>query len=134
MTLHDGLALIITLSDDIPADAATGSPVHFTVAKDLEAGDGVSIRRGASVKGEIAQEGKKKFLGIGGKMMFRLLSVESADGKSLALRATLTHRESAQAWRPIESGGRNRPKGVAATAGSQYPAYIDGDQTVTVRK
>lgn len=130
--VRDGLPLSITLADDIPAGAAKGGRIRFTVSKDCPIDDAVAIHRGASVVGEIAQESKKKFLGRG-KMMLGLLTVEAAPGQTLNIRATPTHRDG-QLWRPADFGGLKLSKGIAAAAGTQYVAYIDGDQTVKVPK
>jgi hypothetical protein len=44
-----------------------------------------------------------------------------------------TPEKDEESKRPVETGAK-KPKEVAATAGTEYVAYVDGDQTVTVRK
>ena len=55
--------LSILLAADIPAGIEPGTPVRFTVAKDLKVGDMVVIAKGASVTGSIVDAGGKKILG-----------------------------------------------------------------------
>jgi serine/threonine protein kinase len=134
VTVPDGSPLSITLMEDIPSDAPKGTPLHFTVSDDFSIGKSVVIRKGAPVKGEIAQEAKKKFHILGTKMMLSLLTAEAVDGQSLNVRAAPAHGSDSQMWRPVELGGHARMKGVAAVAGTPYAAYINGDQTVSVPK
>ena len=134
VSIHDGTALIISLTADIPADAAAGTQIRFTLAKDLDVDGHVVARTGATATGEIVQENKKKFLGIGGKMMFRLLTLETGGAQSLKIRATPARRANTEPIRPVDASGRAHPKGVVAVAGTQYVAYIDGDQTLTQGK
>jgi serine/threonine protein kinase len=134
VTVPDGSPLSITLMEDIPADAPKGTPLHFTVSDDFSVGNSVVIRKGAPVKGEIAQEVKKKFHVLGTKMMLSLLTAEAVDGQSLNVRATPARGSDSQMWRPVDLGGHARMKGMAAVAGTPYVAYINGDQTVSVRK
>jgi len=134
VTIPDGSPLSLTLADDIPASAPVGTPIHFTVSKDLEVGGTVVIHKGALATGEIAQEAKKKLLVFGGKMMMRLITVEAADGHSLNIRATPARRADGPSWRPVDAVGLARPKGMAAAAGTQYLGFIDGEQTATAKK
>jgi serine/threonine-protein kinase len=132
--LADGLPFRITLADDIPADAQKGTELRFTVTTDVHAEDALVIQQGATARGEIADGGKKKFLVIGGKMTFRLLTADAVDGHSVKIRATPARRAGGEAKHAVEVGGRRRSRGIAATAGTDYMAYIDGDQTVSIRK
>jgi serine/threonine-protein kinase len=134
IAIPDGSPLSVTLADDIPDDTPVGTPIRFTVSKDVQVGGAVAIPRGASVKGEIVQEGKKKFLVLGAKMMMRLTTVDAADHHTLNVRATPTRRADGRLWRAVDLGGGKRSKGMAAVAGTQYIAYVDGDQSVTVQK
>jgi hypothetical protein len=49
------------------------------------------------------------------------------------VRATAV-RGTGQSRRPVDTGTAKKTKDVAASAGTEYQAYIDGDQSVTVRK
>jgi serine/threonine-protein kinase len=134
ITLVDGLPVGVTLAEDIPANSPAGTPIRFTVTKNFEVAGVVVIPKGAAATGEIAQEGKKKFLGFGGKMMMRLLTASAADDQNLKLRATPKASPTGPSARPVEQGGHARPKGVAAVAGTEYVGYLDGNQNVTVQK
>ena len=59
VTLTDGMPFSITLAEDIPQNAEEGTPLHFTVAKDVRVGDLVVIAKGAAVTGAIAQAARK---------------------------------------------------------------------------
>jgi hypothetical protein len=124
----------VTLADDIPDDTPAGTPIRFTVSKEVQVGGAVAIPKGALVKGEIVQANKKRFLVLGGKMMMRLTTVEAADGHSLNVRTTPTRRADGRLWRPVDQGSGKRLKGVAAVAGTPYVAYVDGDQRVALEK
>ena len=65
--------------------------------------------------------------------MFRLRDVDSVGGGKLELRAMPAHRgeDSREA---IEIAGAKHRKDVAAAAVGEYAAYVEGDQTVAVRK
>jgi hypothetical protein len=134
ITLVDGLPVGVTLAEDIPANSPAGTPIRFTVTKNFEVAGVVVIQKGAAATGDIAQEGKKKFLGFGGKTMMRLLSVTAAGDQNLKLRATPKPNPAGISERSVEQGGRARPKGVAAVAGTEYVGYLDGNQNVTVQK
>jgi serine/threonine protein kinase len=128
--VSDGLPIAIKLAEDIPSDAQPGRPLRFTVASDVRVGDSVVLAKGAVVTGEIAGAGKKKFLGMGGKTTFRLMTAIAADGHPLQLRST----PKGDARRPVDAGSRKRGKDLLADAGTDYVAYVDGDQSVMIRK
>jgi len=134
ITLVDGLAVAVTLAEDVPLNSPAGTPIHFTVSKDFEVAGAVVIQKGAPATGAVAQEAKKKFLGFGAKMMMQLLTVNAAGGQSLKLRATPKPSPAGPSTRPVEQGGRERPKGIVAIAGTQYIGFLDGNQNVTVEK
>ncbi len=136
VTIPDGAPLQIILSADVPADAAEGQPLRFTTAQDFRAGDTVVIAKGALVTGAIAEVGgKKKFLGIGGsKATFRLMQVDGVDGHKLNIRALPSKQAGGASQRPLEPAGKKPPKELIAAAGTEYIGYIDGEQTVSVKK
>lgn len=129
----DGTPFSILLSADIPAQAEPGTPLRFTVAKDFKAGDTVVIAKGALVTGSIVDAGGKKFLGIGSKMTLRVDQTESTAGQKIALRAAPTRRAEGTV-RPVETGVKSKSKDIAASEGTEYIAYIDGEQKVSVKK
>ena len=134
VTVTDGTPIRITLAADIPADAPEQQPVRFKATEDFRAGDTVVIAKGASVTGAIVDAGKKKFLGMGGKMTFQLIEADAVTGKKLKVRATAGKRADGPPVRPVEGANQKHAKDVAAEAGAEYIAYIDGDQTVSVKK
>jgi len=133
----DALPFVIVLGQDVPSDAPEGTALNFTVSEGLKIDDKTVIAKGAAVTGTITGEsGKKKFLGIGGghKLMFRLAQAEAVDGKKLAVRALAGRSEEGVTVRPVDIGKGSKTKGYAAMQGTLYVAYIDGDQTVAVKK
>jgi hypothetical protein len=77
--------------------------------------------------------GKKSILGRTGKPTFRLTQADAVDGSKLKVRAVPGRRSHDKAERSIEPAGY-RGKELLAPAGSQYLAYVEGDQTVIVKK
>jgi cytoskeletal protein RodZ len=137
VAVSDALPFVIVLGQDVPSDATEGMALSFTVSEGLKIGDKTVIAKGATVTGTVAGEsGKKKFLGIGGghKMMFRLVQAEAVDGKKLAVRAIAGRSEEGVTVRSFDTGKGSKAKGYAAMQGTAYVAYVDGDQTVAVRK
>jgi len=124
VVLGDALPIRLTLAEDIPKDAAEGDPVRFRVAHDVRVEDTVVIPRGAEAIGVIVDGAKKKILGIGGKMTFRLERVDAVNGRKVTIRATPSPNRNGISKRSLKP----------ATAGTEYLGYIDGSNTVTVRK
>ena len=131
LAVLSGLPVVITLMNDIPNDPAKGTPIRFQVKQDFTVNGSTAIRAGAVVTGEVAGV-KKGILGFGGKATFRLFTVDAVDGSRIALRAA-PGDPGEKAERVIEPSGR-RDKSRLAPAGTEYIAYIDGAQSVTVRK
>jgi hypothetical protein len=133
VNVADAMPFSITLAEDVPADAEEGRALHFTVVDALKVGDTVVIAKGASVTGSVVEAGKRKTFG-GNKMTFRLLQVDAVDGKKLNVRSEPSRGKDGPAKRPIDAGAKGKTKEIAAAAGSQYVGYVEGDQTVSVRK
>jgi serine/threonine protein kinase len=128
-----GLPFPITLMEDVMPDAQPGQALRFQAAKDFLVGPALVIARGAAVTGQIVSAGKKKILGRTGKPAFRLMQADAVDGSKLKVRAVPGRRSDDKAERSIEPAGY-RGKELLAPAGSQYLAYVEGDQTVIVKK
>ena len=126
-----GVPFEITLMEAVPNDPAPGMPLHFQAAKDYHVSGAVVIAKGAVVTGEILA-GKKGILGRAAKPMYRLTTVDAVDGTKLKIKST-PGRSDDKNERSIEPPG-HRGKENLAPAGSNYLAYFDGDQTVTVKK
>ncbi len=86
VTIPDGLPLSIRLAEDIPTDAASGTPLRFTLTRDFRVDDATVAKAGAAVTGAVVEGARKKFLGST-KITFRLNDVETSNGK-IAIRAT----------------------------------------------
>jgi len=135
VTLTDGMPFSITLAEDIPQNAEEGRPVRFTVARDVRVGDLVVIAKGATVTGAIVQAAHKGTFGIGGsKMTLRLLVADAVDGHKYRVRAQSARSSDGKNERPVEINVKPKNKDLAADAGTEYIAYIDGDVTVSVKK
>ncbi len=136
MTIADNTGFSVVLTEAIPGNAKKDLPVRFTVASDVVVmGDKVILPKGTVVMGAIVDERKKGALGtgLGGqRMTFKLVQIETPDQK-LKVRAEPTKNSA----HPVEDSVNGKVKATdaaAAPAGTQYSAYIDGDQTVFVRK
>jgi hypothetical protein len=129
----DGTPFSILLTADIPVGIEPGTPVRFTVANDLKIGDNVVIAKGAGVTGSIVDAGGKKFLGMGSKMTLRVDQTESTAGQKINLRAA-PNRRAEGTTRPVETGVKSKSKDIVASQGTEYIAYIDGEQKVNVKK
>lgn len=130
VVLGDALPVRLVLDEDIAADSAEGDPVRFRVGHDVQVDDTVVIRRGAPAVGAIVDGAKRHVFGLGGKITFRLDTVEAVDGHMVNLRATQANRTESK--RSVSNGRHTRE--VAAFAGEQYTGFIDGANAVTVTK
>ena len=134
LVVPDGKPFNITLSEDVPSKLTAGQKIGFTVTNDVKVGEVVVLAKGTAVAGEVVEAGdSKKFLGViggKGKASFKLANVEAVGGAKVAIRATPAHSDKAD--HPIELQG-NKSKDVLAHAGAEYLAYVNGDQTVTIK-
>jgi serine/threonine protein kinase len=135
VTLTDGIPFSIALAEDIPQNAEEGRPLRFTVSKDVRVGELVVIAKGATVTGAIGQAARRGTFGIGGaKMTLRLLVAEAVDGKKYRVRAQSARSAVGKTDRQVEPPAKPKNKDLAAAAGTEYLAYIDGDVTISVKK
>jgi serine/threonine-protein kinase len=131
VAIPDGLPVAIRLAEDLAADAEPGAIMHFTTIHDLKIGDNVVIPAGAHVVGEVVDGAKKKFLVVATKITFRLKNVEVPGGGRITLR--VTPKDSGDFKRSIAAPSMPKhAKEVAAPAGTEYTAYTEGGQSVTV--
>jgi len=87
------------------------------------------------VTGKVVAAGGKKFLGMGGsKTSYELEKVEGVDGKKLNVRALAGRNADGAALHAFETPNGRKAKGYAALQGTEYIAYTEGDQTVSVQK
>lgn len=137
VTVGDALPFRIVLAADVLSDAPEGQPLRFTVVDGLQVDNYTVIAKGAVVTGAVTGEtGKKKILGMGSgsKLTFRLLQVDTVDGKKINVRAMAGRRAEGPTIRTFETPKNSKTKGLAAPQGTEYIGYIDGEQTVSVRK
>jgi hypothetical protein len=137
VAVNDGLPFRIVLAADVPSDAPEGQALSFTAVDGLKVDDNVVIAKGASVTGAITGEtGKKKILGIGSgsKRTFRLLEASAVDGKKVNVRCMSGRRADGPTLRIFETVKSSKVKGLSAAQGTEYIAYIDGTQAVSVHK
>jgi serine/threonine-protein kinase len=134
VVVPDGQPFPMLLSADIMKGMDAGAPVRFTVEQDFKVGDNVVVAKGAVVTGSIVDTGGNRILGMGAKMSLRIDQTESTAGQKIALRALGARKPDGITTRPAEAKGGSKAKDVVASAGSEYYAYIDGEQKVTVKK
>jgi serine/threonine-protein kinase len=134
ITVTDASPVPIQLAADVPADITEGQPIRLVASRDFRVGDNVVIAKGSAVIGEIVEAGKKKFMGMGGKVTFKVTKVEAADGHQVNLRATPGKSTDGPPRRAVEVPNQKHGKDVIAAAGAEYIAYVDGNQTVTLKK
>jgi len=134
VTVNDALPFRIVLTEDVAANGQEGQALRFSVVDGFKVGDTMVIPPGATVTGSVTSEAGKKFLGIGNKMTFRLLQADAVDGQKISVRCKSGKQANGPTTRPFDTGKNPKTKGLAASQGTEYIAYIDGDQTVTARK
>ena len=132
VSVADGTPIGLTLDEDIPIDADEGHPLHFTVTSDLKASEGVVIAKGSKAVGAIYSREKRKkiIMKRGDRVSFQLASVTGANGAKLKIRATPQKKAGDDSYRAIDS----KSKEMAAVKGTQFIGYVDGAQTVTVKR
>ncbi len=134
VTLADGKPFEIVLAADIPSNAAAGSQLRFTVKNAVRSDDGVIvIAKGAPVTGQIAQAGKRRLFGSS-KATLRLLTVQAVDGKTYKVRALSARNGDDEPERSVETSTKPKSDDMAASAGAEYIAYVDGEMRVSVRQ
>ena len=136
--LNDGWPFRIALQEDVPSNASVGHTVRFRVVDGLKSGDVIVIAKGAIVIGSVAAVGgKRNFFGERSKVRFRLISADSVDDSKINVRATPAAHEDTVETRPFETPNgskESKDKNVIAASGTEYIAYVAGEQTVHVHK
>jgi serine/threonine-protein kinase len=129
----DGTPFRIALAEAIPTDANIGRPLRFNLLDDFRVQGVLVVAKGVLVYGEITETPKKKFLGIGnGKLSFSLSKTHTTSGTLLSVRAVANVRDDGERQRPVDNGVKSGSKDIAAATGTEYIAYIDNTQNVTV--
>ena len=127
ITLYGGLPVPLTLTEEVPANPAAGTPLRLEVDEDVRIGPMLLIAKGSAVTGEVVA-GRPGGGGRAPRPMFRLSTVEAADGTKVKLRSA-PGRSTEQTDYPLLSfGGRGRGESLAV--GTKLLGYVDGDQSV----
>ena len=133
--LNDGLPFRIALVENVPIDAEVGRPLRFRVLDGVRSGDATVIAKGSIVTGSIVDlGGKRKFFGERSKVRFQLIAADSVDDAKISIRATPAPRADGDETRPFATPNATKDKTLIAASGTQYVAYISGDQTVSVHQ
>jgi serine/threonine protein kinase len=131
VTVPDGTPLRLSLAEDLPDDVPEGSTIHFTVDTDLVENGVAVLPAGAKATGTVVEGRKKKVFGWS-KISYRLDNVQSLDGKQVRIRAASIAGSPNATKHPLELPGA-KAKDLAAQKGAHFPAYIDGDVSITGR-
>jgi len=102
LVIPDGTAIHLRLTQTVSsAHARAGEPLLFTVEKDVKVGDFTIIRAGNVAQGSVTRVKGRRFLGIGGNVVFNLDSVELVNGETVCLRARREVKGTSHTWRMI---------------------------------
>ena len=133
--LNDGLPFRIALLEDVPNDAEVGRALRFRVLDGVQSADTTVIAKGSIVTGSLADlGGKRNFFGERSKVRFRLIAAQSVDDAKINVRATPAPRQDGVETRPFATPNGTKDKDLIAGNGTEYIAYISGDQTISVHK
>jgi serine/threonine protein kinase len=135
VTLNDGVPFRIALTEDVPLDAQVGLALRFRVLDGVQSGETTVIAKGSIVTGALVDlGGKRNFFGERSKVRFRLIAAESVDDAKISIRATPASRTDGVETRPFATPNGTKDKNLIAASGTEYIAYISGEQTVNVHK
>lgn len=131
VVIADGTPVPLVLAADVPEDVEPGDSLHFTVAAPVRAGSDEVISAGAPATGVVLERGRKRTFGRDTKPTFHFVDVQSVSGAMLRIRATPVSSGDASLSRLLEAAGP-KPRKVAAPKGAPFPAFIAGEQTLTL--
>jgi serine/threonine-protein kinase len=133
--LTDGLPFRIALMDDVPITAEIGLALRFRVLDGVQSGETTVIAKGSIVTGVLMDlGGKRNFFGERSKVRFRLIAAQSVDDAKINVRAIPAARTDGVETRPFATPNGTKDKNLIAASGTEYIAYISGEQTVSVHK
>jgi hypothetical protein len=133
--LTDGLPFRIALMEDVPITAEVGLALRFRVLDGVQSGETTVIAKGSIVTGSLMDlGGKRNFFGERSKVRFRLIAAQSVDDAKINVRAIPAARTDGVETRPFATPNGTKDKNLIAASGTEYIAYISGDQTVSVHK
>jgi hypothetical protein len=124
--LNDTPVRVKLLKTISSASAHVGDPVEFDVVQDVVVQGVPVVTKGAKASGVIAEAEPKKRFGHGGKLAFRITSLQLANGEPAKVRcyqeATGSSNTSSESVLPLASG-----KDVAILQDVEFTALVDGD-------
>jgi len=133
--LTDGLPFRIALMDDVPITAEIGLALRFRVLDGVQSGETTVIAKGSIVTGVLMDlGGKRNFFGERSKVRFRLIAAQSVDDAKINVRAIPAARTDGVETRPFATPNGTKDKNLIAASGTEYIAYISGEQMVSVHK
>jgi len=132
IAVADGTPISLVLAADVPDDVEPGAVLHFAVSAPVRVGGDIVIQEGAEATGLVLERGRKRTFGRDTKPAFHFVEVQSAAGARLKIRATPVSSGDASPSRLLDVSGP-KPKKVAAPKGAAFPAFIAGEQTLTVQ-
>jgi hypothetical protein len=102
LVIPDGTVIHLRLTQTISSThARPGDPLDFIVDRDVRAGDFTIIRAGSVARGSVMEVKGRRFLGIGGKVVFKLDSVQLVTGETVCLRAQREVKGASHTWRMV---------------------------------
>jgi hypothetical protein len=102
LAIPDGTVIHLQLTKTVSsAHARVGDPMTFRVEKDVRVGDFTIIRAGSTALGTVTRVKGRRFLGIGGNVVFDLDSVELVTGETVGLRARKEVKGISHTWRML---------------------------------
>ena len=102
LVIPDGTVVHLRLTQTVSsAQARAGDPLVFTVEKDVRVGDSIIVPAGSAAQGSVTRVKHRRFLGIGGNVVFNLDSVKLVNGETVCLRARREVKGISHTWRMI---------------------------------
>lgn len=133
--IRDATLVRLSLKDSLTsATNNVDDPIRFEVTEDVKVDGRVVIPEGATASGHVVEAKPKGLLGRSGKLNFTVDHVHAPNGASVRVRtsSTRTGQDSSgsllMAPFSLVLGGKD----VSIPKGTQFNAYVDGDQEITL--
>jgi LssY C-terminus len=100
LMLADGTPVSLQLEETVSsAHARVGDPLSFIVVNDVTVNGFTVIQAGSKATGSLTRVHSRRVLGMGGKLVLNVDSVELANGDHVALRASKEMKGTSHTWR-----------------------------------
>jgi hypothetical protein len=100
LVLADGTPISLQLDETVSsAHARVGDPLSFIVVDDVTVNGFTVIPAGSKATGSLTRVHSRRVLGMGGKLVLNVDSVELANGDHVALRASKELKGTSHTWR-----------------------------------